>query len=403
MQLNAYFDSLVEGVAKKLEEKPPARRLLIYETGRIGQKLFDPNFASAWTGVFMPFEIFQAMDVGAVFIEFTGAMLASTGQSVAFLEIAEKAGYPSDGCGYHRAMIGATRQGLLGTPQLLIGATVPCDGGLKTITALSRSLGVEPFIFDIPFPPVTREKIDYLVAQYRAMEDYITRLTGKTLDPGRLKLAARYSNQTTRLLHELYTLCKQTPSPINSDTLKNFQIILALLTGSEEGVKVAQTFVNETRAHAQNNCAGLAPEKYRLLWVQNRIQYKNTLLDYLQDEYRAKIVIDELNHIYWDDLDEDNPLESMAVRQIEHPLNGDMDRRIETLLQLAKDYNIHGAINPSHWGCRQNSGGRQIMKDAFQSIGVPFINLDVDCINPRNFFEGQMPTRLQSFMEMIAQ
>lgn len=394
---------LVAGVAKKLEEKVTGRRLLTYETGRIGQKLFDPKFASAWTGVFVPFEIFQAMDVGAIFIEFAGAMLASTGQSVTFLESAENAGFPSDGCGYHRAMIGATDKGLLGSPQLLIGATVPCDGGLKTITALSRRIGVEPFIFDIPFPPVTREKIDYLVAQYRAMEEYVTRLSGKTLDPERMRLAARHSNEMSRLVRELYEMCKRKPSPINTDTLKNFQIVLALLMGSEEGTQVARRFVDETRAHVDNNCAGLAPEKYRLLWVQNRIQYKNTLLDFLQEEYGAKVVIDELNHIYWDDLDEDNPLESLAVRQIEHPFNGDMDRRMDILLHLAKEYGVHGAINPANWGCRQNSGGRQIMKDAFLDIGVPLINLDVDCINPRNFSEGQTRTRLQSFMEILSQ
>lgn len=401
MDLKTYFDSLVEALGRKLGEKKTSRRVLAYETGRIGQKLFDPKYASALTGVFVPFEIFQAMDVGAVFIEFVGAMLAGTGQSVAFLRIAEQAGYPADGCGYHRALIGAATQGLLGKPDLLIGATTPCDGGLKTIMNLAHHAGVEPFVLDIPYPPATREKIDYLAGQYRAMMDYIKRLSGKKADPERLRVAARNSNTATGIVRELYELCKRKPAPIDSETLKNFQIIFALLMGSAEGIEVAQTFLDEARAHADNGCSGLPNEKFRLLWVQNRIQFKNNLINYMQDKFGAKIVIDELNYIYWDDLDEDDPLDGLAVRQIEHPLNGTVEGRIATLKRLATEYGIDGAINPSHWGCRQSCGIRQIMKDELQNIGVPFINLDVDCIDPTNYFEGQLLTRLQSFMEIL--
>ncbi len=375
--------------------------MFAYETGRIGQKLFDPGYASAWTGVFVPFEIFQAMDVGAVFIEFIGAMLAGTGQSPAFLRKAEELGYPVDGCSYHRALIGAGAQGLLGKPDLLIGATTPCDGGVKTISNIARSFGSELFVLDIPYPPADREKIDYLVKQYDAMIEYIRRVTGKEFDIDRLRTAAAKSNRAVRLVRDLYDLCKKTPAPITSETLKNFQIVFALLMGSDEGVDVAATFLDEARENAADSCANLPKERYRLLWVQNRIQFKNKLLDYLQDEFGAKIVIDELNHIYWDDLDEDRPLEGLAARQIEHPLNGTVEHRLRILRELAGEYGVHGAINPSHWGCRQNCGMRQLMKDDLNRIGVPFINLDVDCVDPSNYFEGQLITRLQGFMEMI--
>jgi benzoyl-CoA reductase/2-hydroxyglutaryl-CoA dehydratase subunit BcrC/BadD/HgdB len=401
MELKSYFDSLVDALAKKIAERKTARRLLGYETGRIGQKLFDPNYASAWTGVFIPFEILQAMDVGAVFIEFVGAMLAGTGQSQTFLREAEHFGYPADGCGYHRALIGAATKGLLGKPDLLIGATTPCDGGLKTILNLAKQYNMEPFVLDIPYAPVTREKIEYLTSQYRGMMDYIERKSGKRIDEDRLKLTAKYSNAAAGIIRKLYKLCMQTPAPINSEYLKNFQIVFALLMGSREGIDVAETFLEEARVHAENGCADLPTEYFRLLWVQNRIQFKNNLLNYLQEKFGAKIVIDELNYIYWDDLDEDNPLEGLAVRQIEHPLNGTIERRLDLLRTIALDYGIDGAINPSHWGCRQNCGARLVMKEELQRIGVPFINLDVDCIDPTNYSEGQILTRLQSFMEMI--
>jgi len=399
--IESYFDGLVSALEKKLEEKKTARRLLVYETGKIGRKLFDDRYASAWTGVFVPFEIFQAMDVGAVFIEFVGAMLGSTGQAAAFLEGSERAGYTPDGCAYHRALMGAARAGIMGTPDILIGATAPCDGGLKTILNLSDMTGIEAFVLDIPPLPLEKDKISYLVGQYHAMMDYITRMTGTKADPERLREVAKASNRARSTIKELYEICKQAPAPVTSDTLKNFQIIFALLMGSEEGVEVANAFLGEAKAHAENGCAGLPEEKFRLMWVQNRIQYKNNLIDYLQENYGAKMVIDELNYIYWDDLDEDNPLEGLAVRQIMHPLNGPADNRLKILKNLAEEYGVQGAINPSHWGCRQNCGMRQLMKDELQGIGIPFINLDVDCVDDRNYFEGQLKTRLQGFMEMI--
>ena len=401
MTIESYFDALVAGVAKKLDEKKTARRLLVYETGKIGQKLFNRKYASAWTGVFMPFEIFQAMDVGAVFIEFVGAMLSGTGQAGHFLQQAEKAGYTSDGCGYHRALIGAASQKLFGKPDLLIGASVPCDGGLKTILNLSKMMDMAAFTLDIPYPPVTKSKVGYLVSQYRDMIDYIERMSGKKYDPGRMTEVMKLSNRACRIVRETYDLCKNKPAPISSDTLKNYQIIFALLMGTEGGVEVAQAFLEEAKAHLAAGCEGLPAEKFRLLWVQNRIQYRNKLIDYLQTNYSAKIVIDELNYIYWDDIDEDDPMEGLAVRQIEHPLNGAVESRLEILKKLAKEYQVDGAINPSHWGCRQNCGARTLMKESLQEIGVPFINLDVDCIDDRNYFEGQLITRLQSFMEML--
>lgn len=401
LQIEHYFNSVVDALEKKLEDKKTSRRLLVYETARIGQKLFRDEYASAWTGVFMPFEIFQAMDVGAVYVEFIGAMLAGTGQSQTFLEKAEQSGYSPDGCAYHRALVGAAFEGILGRPELLIGATAPCDGGLKTILNLGENIGLEPYIVDIPYPPVTTEKINYLARQFEGMIGYIRDFSGKEYDPERMKQAIRYSNEATRIISELYELCKQKPAPITSDTLKNFQIIFALLLGSKEGVEVARVFRDEAKRHAENGCAELPKEDIRLMWVQNRIQYKTKITDYLQEKFNAKIVIDELNYIYWDDLDEDRPLEALAGRLIRHPLNGAVGHRMDILKKLCREYDIDGAINPSHWGCRQNCGVRELFKNSLAEMDVPMINLDVDCVDSRNYFEGQILTRLQGFMEMI--
>ena len=55
--LKEYFDDLTNSLGGKIKEKRTGRRLLVYETGRLGQRMFDPHYSVAWTNVFVPFEL----------------------------------------------------------------------------------------------------------------------------------------------------------------------------------------------------------------------------------------------------------------------------------------------------------------------------------------------------------
>ena len=142
-------------------------------------------------------------------------------------------------------------------------------------------------------------------------------------------------------------------------------------------------------------------EKLRLLWIQNRIQFNNSLVDLLEKEYQANIVSDELNDIYWDPIDPDGPYTGMARRAITIPFNGNVQDRIRHLQKLSRAYKLDGAINPCNWGCRQGAGARGLISEGLKKIGVPVLNLEVDCVDERNFAEGQLRTRLEAFIEML--
>lgn len=397
--METYFNGLVDALEKKFTEKPTARRRFILEVGRIGNRMFDPNLSCAWTTVFVPFEILNAMGVAGIFVEFVGAMLAGAGTARPYFEKAEGAGFSTDGCAYHRTVIGAAMAGIIPAPDVLIGSTCPCDGGVKAVMRVGEIFKKETFVLNIPLD-ASGESVDYLVAQYRRMIDYITAQTGRKLDMDALREAVRLGNEGGALMREALELCKNVPSPCSSDDLKNF-VIYVLISGTQAGVDVARGFRDEFRTKVAAGEAGLPGEKYRLLWIQNRIQFRNGLIKMLEDKFRANVVIDELNHIHWSAMDESDPLRSLAYRAITHPFAGPIERRLTTLASLARDYRIHGAVNPSHWGCRQSGGARRLFKDTLGEIGVPVINLDLDCVDERNYSEGQLLTRLQAFMEML--
>jgi benzoyl-CoA reductase/2-hydroxyglutaryl-CoA dehydratase subunit BcrC/BadD/HgdB len=398
--LEKYFTQLEASLNAKLNAKPTARRKFVYEIARIGSRIFNDNWSIGWTTVFVPYEILTSMGVSGMFIEFFGAMLAGTGMSSKYLELSESKGFSTDSCSYHRTIIGAAMDGLLPKPDVLIGASIPCNGGVKALKRMGEIFNKEVFILNIPIE-VTPKSIDYLTEQFEQMIEYVENQTGRKLDYDKLKKSIKYNNQAREYLIEINDLCKNIPSPANSNDLKNF-IIIVLLQGTKESVEVAKLYRDEFKFRVDNNLSGNSEEKYRLMWIQNRIQFKTDLLRILEEKYGAKIVIDELNHIWWEPMDENVPLRSLAKRIITHPIVGPAERRLEVITQLAQEYKIDGAVNPAHLGCRQSAGARVLFKDALQKIGIPLIHLDVDCVDERNYTPGQIMTRMEAFLEMLS-
>ena len=397
--LKKYFFQLEVSLKAKLESSITARRKFIYEISRIGSRIFDKNWSTSWTTVFVPFEILNAMNVSGMFVEFFGAMLSGANMARKYFELAENTGYSTDSCSYHRTIIGAAQDGLIPEPDVLIGANIPCIGGVKALKRVGEMFNKDIFILNVPIE-VTADSIDYLVKQYEQMIDFIEVETGRKLDYHKLEQSIKYNNQAREYLVEANELCKNVPSPSISNDLKNF-IMFVLLQGTKEGVEVAKIYRDEFLHKVNNGIHGLPNEKYRLLWIQNRIQFKTDLVEVLEEKYGANIVIDELNHIWWEPMDESDPLRSLAYRMITHPIVGPVERRLKTLKQLATEYKVNGAVNPAHWGCRQSSGARVLFKDALQQVGIPLIHLDVDCVDERNYSSGQILTRLEAFMEML--
>ena len=398
--LKKYFTQLESGLKNKLESKITPRRRFVYEIARIGSRIFNANWSIGWTTVFVPFEILNSMSVSGMFIEFFGAMLAGTGMSRKYLDLSESKGFSTDSCSYHRTIIGAAMDGLLPKPDVLIGASIPCNGGVKALKRIGEIFNKDVFILNIPIE-LTPDSVDYLTEQFEQMIEYVENETGRKLDYDKLKKSIRYNNQAREYLIEKYDLCKNVPSPANSNDLKNFMMYF-LLQGTKESVDVAKLYRDEFKFRVDNKVPGLAEEKYRLMWIQNRIQFKTDLLNILEEKYGANIVIDEFNHIWWEPMNETEPLRSLAKRIINHPIVGPVERRLEVITQLAQEYKIDGAINPAHLGCRQSAGARVLFKDALQKIGIPLIHLDVDCVDERNYAPGQILTRMEAFLEMLS-
>jgi len=400
LQYFQMLESRIDAKIRKTPDKPNARRKFALEIAKLGIRLYSGEHRVAWCGVVAPFDMLSAMNVTSCFVEFVGAMLAATGNVGMFLEESEHAGFGADTCGYHRAVIGAALKGLMPVPDVMIATTCPCTGGLAAMENLARMFNKELFVLDVPSSD-TPESVHYLANQYKDMIRFIGSRTGESLDEGKLRKAIEKSNRARELMVEVYRLAENVPSPSNGRSLANFGIVMALFLGTDAGIQIAQAYRDEFEEMIRNGQSGVPEEKVRLLWLQNRIQFKNPLIKMLEQEYQASIVIDELNDITWEAIDTADPFTGIAKRTITMPLNGEINRRLNHVRHLSKAYKIDGAINPCHWGCRQGTGARGLIQAGLKELGIPVVNLEVDCVDTRNFAEGQLRTRLEAFMEML--
>ena len=402
--MEQYFNTLATGIEARLAagtDQTIARKTLSLELARLGSRLFSGEERVAWCGVLAPFDLLNAMGVTSCFVEFIGAMLASTGMAVPHLEQAEEAGYVPDSCGYHRAVMGAALAGMMPKPDFLIATSAPCSGGLAVIENLAHHFEKDLFVLDIPQNDGD-SAVAYLAEQLRAMMGFVSERLGTPIDTDKIRAAITKTNRARETLLEAYELASRVPCPARPRDLINFGVVASLLIGTDAGIEVAETYRDEFKRKIETNTTGKRGEQIRLMWLQNRIQFKNPIEGLLEDEYNAAIVIDELNDIAWDPIDVDDPYPGIAKRILSIPLVGTVERRVQAIQRLAKQYQIHGAINPCHWGCRQGTGARGLVERGLGDIGVPVINLEVDCIDPRSFAEGQLRTRLEAFLEMLA-
>jgi benzoyl-CoA reductase/2-hydroxyglutaryl-CoA dehydratase subunit BcrC/BadD/HgdB len=398
-----YFKDMADGIQAKILQDPNIpnpRKKYALETARLGSRLYSDNNTVAWCGLAVPFNLLNAMGITSCFVEFVGAVLAATGTADPFLEEAEQAGFVGDTCGYHRTVMGAARKNIMPEPDFLIATTCPCSGGIAIMENLADLFNKDLFVLNVPQQD-SEQNVAYLADQIRDMVKFVTRHTGESLDEGKLRQAVENTNRARKIMQDVYQLAQNVPSPTDGRLLSNFGLVMPLFCGTEAAVEIAQAYKDEFTARVDNGIPGVPDEKLRLLWIQNRIQFNNPLVELLEKEYRANIVSDELNDIFWDPIDPQDPYPGMARRAIAIPLNGSIQRRIGHLQKLARDYRLDGAINPCNWGCRQGTGARGLISDGLKEIGVPVLNLEVDCVDKRNFAEGQLRTRVEAFIEML--
>jgi len=378
------------------------------------KKAYYNNKPVGFGSLFLPYEMFYALGITPFLPEVMAGFTAGLGLAPQTLKAASSSWYSQDLCTFHRSASGAVELDLFPKPDFIITTNLACDAAQKSFYINSIKYNIEKnfYMIDVPYYN-SKESISYLARQIKKVCVDICSKTGTDLDLSRFKEVINLSNEFRKWAVEISNLRKTLlnyPPYFNG---LNFILPFHGLAGTKEAVILYRQMYRELKEYLNKkntSSSKLSSKKLklkdkndsikRILWLHLKPYYRNEILDILNKE-NCRIVFEEMNYVYWPELDPEKPFKSLAEKMLSHYLAGSIDRRVNVIIKAARDYKADGAILFSHWGCRQSNGGARIIKDSLKKLNIPTLVLDGDCVDQNNSSQGQAKTRLQGFIEIL--
>jgi len=354
-----------------------------------------------WSNIFVPSELFWGLGIVPFFPETWAGLAASMGLSALGVSQSAALGYPVDLCTVHRSAAGLWASHLFPRMDAGVATSHICDIAGQMISNFAFTEGKPFFLLDVP-QSNDGAAVDYVAAQLERLIEHWREALGISFDTDRLREAIRLSNQARALALEVASLREAQPAPLRGSGMRDQLAMLTAMFGHPSGIRYYQALRDYTARRVADGQPEQAHQRVRLCWMHLMPYFESALLSVLEDELGGAIAWEEISTLWWDELDEREPLRSLARKIVSLFFNGPIQRRTEMALRLIRRYHCQGAIHFSHWGCRQSAGALYVLRARLRREGVPLLVLDGDCIDPSNLQLGPLRTRIEAFMEMLA-
>jgi benzoyl-CoA reductase/2-hydroxyglutaryl-CoA dehydratase subunit BcrC/BadD/HgdB len=377
-----------------------ARSRWFSEWARLVRKAYEPDSKVVYVSAYaFPMEILAAFDVVPFDFELTSGLAGALKEAVPALEEAEGRGYSPDTCAFHRTALGASHLGDFPKPEILVTSSFYCDGKVKTNEILGSLHDRECLLLQVP-ASVSRDSLRYVEKQLREIAAKIGEAVGQKLDEDRLAQAVRTSNRARQSQLAMLELLKRRPAPWGGFDLVAYSINSLMFAGTPTKETLDEAFRVELQQKVENG--GREPESHRIYWFAWVPTYRSNVFDLLAKNGIA-VPLCETFRVHSEEIDEDDPFAGLALRCLRDPFVGAGSRRTEGLGRIVEDYALDGAILFATPACRQANTAHPLLKDAFAELGLPFLVLDMDIGDPRDYSPGYSRARLEVFAELLEQ
>lgn len=369
----------------------------------------------AWVTSTTPVETLLAMDVMPVWPENYASVCAARQVSVKLCERAEKEGFSRDLCSYSRCVLGsmfneaeALPEGGLPKPDFLVTTTCACDTHLKWFQVASRLYKAPLFLLDVPYnisgadsQNLDQAHIAYYGSQLDELFFFLEKQTGTKLDMTRLRKTLELSNRTSQLWMGIQELRKTIPCPMDARDAFSAVFFMLCVPGTQAAVDFYIALRDEICSRVKDKVGVVENEKYRLIWDNLPLWFNLKIFEYL-NSLGAVVVAEVFSHTWSGNLDSSRPFESLARKYLPNMANSGIQRRIDIILDLVKEFNANGVVLPTNWGCRMMSTGETLVRDEVnKKLKVPSLILDVDSSDWRNYNEEQIKSMFEAFFETL--
>ncbi|TET20656.1 2-hydroxyacyl-CoA dehydratase [Candidatus Bathyarchaeota archaeon] len=384
-----------------------------YQNAHKSQKERKPI---AWVASTFPVEILQAMDITPIWPENYASVCAARKVSVPLAEVAERHGYSRDLCSYARTVIGSILtesnqdlpEGGMPKPNFLVASTAACDTHLKWFQVLSHHLKRPLFLLDTPYNTAGTDAenlethhIKQYVSQLEELTTFLEKQTDKPLDKNKLRKTIALSDHTSNLWLEIQDYRKNIPTPMGARDAFSAIFFMLCIPATQTAVNFYEKLRDEVKELAKNGIGKIQNERYRLIWDNLPMWFNLKFFNYLNN-LGAITVAETFSHVWTGSLNPSKPLESLARKYLPNFANCGIERKIDLILNLAKDFHANLIILPTNWGCRMMSIGETIVKEViYKKLKVPSLILDVDSSDWRNYDEYQVKTKLETYLKTL--
>jgi benzoyl-CoA reductase/2-hydroxyglutaryl-CoA dehydratase subunit BcrC/BadD/HgdB len=299
-------------------------------------------------------------------------------------------------------------EGGLPRPDFLVTTTCACDTHLKWFQVASRLYKAPLFLLDVPYnisgadsQNLDKAHIDYFGSQLYELFSFLEKQTGTKLDRAKLRETLELSNRTSRLWMDIQDLRKTIPCPMDARDAFSAVFFMLCIPGTQAAVDFYMTLRGEIRSRVKDKVGVVENEKYRLIWDNLPLWFNLKIFEYL-NSLGAVVVTEVFSHTWSGNLDSSKPLESLARKYLPNMANSSIQRRIEIILNLVKEFNANGVVLPTNRGCRMMSIGETLVRDeVYKKLKVPSLILDVDSSDWRNYNEEQIKSLFTTFFETL--
>jgi benzoyl-CoA reductase/2-hydroxyglutaryl-CoA dehydratase subunit BcrC/BadD/HgdB len=357
--------------------------------------------------IFFPVEIFNALDLIPMHLEFTGSLMSLFGIDCSdLLAEAAKIGLPSEVCSAHRVLGGALMKGALPLVNAVVSSNLVCDNSVKSGELTMKFNNCPGFVFDYPF---NRSDIadKFIIQELQEVIKFLEQVSGHKMNWGKLSENIAQTNLQIDLIRRINNLCKSSPSPFLPQDFIKLLVVDYMGAGRPETTLYLQSLCQDLSAKVTSHTGFVNPERLRLMSTMLSPWYLQGEIDAILSEHSASIVCNPFISDWREELnlEPEKPLESLAKKlRICAPLRmyGAFDKRaIEPIISCVKEYKIDGAINFNHLGCRQMGPAFKIYKDILDELDVPTLNIDCDLVDPSITSADEMRQKMEPFFELI--
>lgn len=306
----------------------------------------------------------------------------------------------------------------------MVVAENTCDSKKKTYELLGAY--VPTYVLDLPQKPESPAAVKYFLEELNIFKGVMEQLTGNKIAIEQLKKEIVSSNETRKLLHRLYDLRKKDPPPISGvDAIKVMQKQYVL--SAEDFKKALRALINEAE-HVKADKADMADmadkadmvdfkadseadskadftRKPRIMVSGCPMPGGNTKVPEIIENRGGVIVVEESctgTRSFRDLVDEGkDPMLALAERYIKIPCScmTPNDRRIDNILELAKEFKVDGVVNYTLQFCHGYNIERYKVQQALRNAGIPVLSIETDYGDSDI---EQIGLRVDAFMEMLS-